>query len=137
MARGSPGSTDSLCANTRPNIALAARCLVHTERMANEKEQKPKEQKPKEQKPKEQKSKEQKPKEQAHKKEEKGLLEATAEAIGSTLGTIALKTGIAHPEGRAKQKKIPKLVKKNKQKLPRKLKKRARKERGAEGSAPA
>ena len=110
--------------------------------MANEKEQKPKDQKPKDQKPKEQKPKEQKPKEHkpkepAPKKEEKGLLEAAAEAIGSTLGTIAVKTGIAHPEGRTKQKKIEKLPKKNKHKLPRKLKKRARKERGADGSKPA
>jgi hypothetical protein len=91
--------------------------------MPNEKEQKPKDQKPKEPK----KPKEQKPKEP--KIEEKGLLETAAETIGSTLGTIAVKTGLAHPEGRVSQK-IGKLVKKNKSRMPRKLKKRARKVRG-------
>ena len=106
--------------------------------MANGKEQKPKDPKAKdqtakEQKPKEaKKPKEPKAKEQAPKTEEKGLLETTAEAIGSTLGTIAVKTGLAHPEARASQK-IPKLVKKNKSRLPRKEKKRARKVRGADG----
>jgi hypothetical protein len=113
--------------------------------MATEKEQKPKEQKPKDQaakqpKPKEPKGKEQKPKEQkakepAPKAEEKGLLETAAEAIGSTLGAIAVKTGLAHPEGRVSQK-IPKLAKKNKSRLPRKEKKRARKVRGSDGSSP-
>src|ERR1017187_3160152 len=113
--------------------------------MANGKEQKPKdpkpkdqtpkEQKPKEPKAKEQKPKDQKPKETAPKSEEKGLLETTAEAIGSTLGAIAVKTGLAHPEGRVSQK-IPKLAKKNKSRLPRKEKKRARKVRGADGSLP-
>ena len=126
-------------------IALAARRLVHTERMANGKEQepkekKPKQQKPKEQKPGEQKPKEPKPKEQAQKKGEKGekgVLEAAAEAIGSTLGAIAVKTGMVHPEPRAKQPKIPKLAKKNKQRLPRKEKKRARKVRGGDAAPPA
>jgi hypothetical protein len=99
--------------------------------MANEKEQKPKEpkaQKPKE--PKEPQAKEQKPKEQKPKdgapKEDKGLLETAAEAIGSTIGAIALKTGMVHPE-RTPKKKVPKLVKKNKSRMPRKMKKRARK----------
>ncbi|MGD0298806.1 MAG: hypothetical protein ABSE86_17005 [Bryobacteraceae bacterium] len=109
--------------------------------MANGKEQKPKEQKPKDPKPKDQtakepkakepKTKEPKPKEAAPKTEEKGLLQTAAEAIGSTIGTIAVKTGLAHPEGRVSQK-IPKLAKKNKSRLPRKEKKRARKVRGAE-----
>ena len=111
--------------------------------MANGKEQKPKEQKAKDQTPKgqkpvevkakEPKPKEQKPKEAAPKPEEKGLLETAAEAIGSTLGAIAVKTGLAHPEGRVSQK-IAKLPKKNKSRLPRKEKKRARKVRGAKGS---
>jgi hypothetical protein len=107
--------------------------------MANEKEQKPKEPKAKdqnlkEQKPKEaKKPKEPKPKEQAPKTEEKGLLETAAEAIGSTLGTIAAKTGLARSEDRV-SKKIPKLAKKNKSRLPRKEKKRARKVRGADKS---
>lgn len=93
---------------------------------------KPKEQKPKEAKPKEQKPKEPKVKDQAPRKEDKGVLETAAEAIGSTLGAIAVKTGIAHPEARPAKVKIPKLAKKNKKRLPRKEKKRARKVRGAE-----
>ena len=105
------------------------------------KDPKPKDQAPKEQKPKEPKTKDQKPKEQKHKEQapktdDKGLLETAAEAIGSTLGTIAVKTGLAHPEGRISQK-IGKLPKKNKSRMPRKLKKRARKVRGADGSASA
>ncbi|HLK19493.1 MAG TPA: hypothetical protein VKT81_11065 [Bryobacteraceae bacterium] len=99
--------------------------------MANEKEAKPKDQKPKEpkepKKPKEAKAKEEAP--QAAKAEEKGLLETAAQAIGSTLGTIAVKTGLAHPEPKVSQK-IPKLAKKNKARLPRKEKKRARKASG-------
>jgi hypothetical protein len=102
--------------------------------MANEKEPKPKDQKPKE--PKEskepKKTKEAKPKEAAPKSGEKGLLETAAEAIGSTLGNLAVKTGLARPEDRV-SKKIPKLAKKNKSRLPRKEKKRARKVRGADG----
>jgi hypothetical protein len=114
--------------------------VVHTRVMA--KEQEPKEQKakepkaPKEQKskePKEVKAKEKKSKEPEDKpepkKDEKGLLETAAEAIGSTIGAIAVKTGIVHPEPRVSQK-IPKLVKKNKSRLPRKEKKRARKAKG-------
>jgi hypothetical protein len=102
--------------------------------MPNGKEQKPKDPKPKDQKPKEPKepkepkvAKEPKPKQPAAKAEDKGLLETAAEAIGSTLGTIAVKTGLAHPP----KKKIGKLLKKNKSRLPRKEKKRARKIRGA------
>ena len=82
--------------------------------MPNQKEQKPKEQKPKEPKPK-------------AKKEDKGVLEVAAEAIGSTLGTIAATVGVA-PKNTPPRPKIGKLQKKNKQKLPRKLKKRALKE---------
>ena len=98
--------------------------------MADEKEPKPKEQKPKEPK----KPKEAKPKEAAPKSEEKGLLETAAEAIGSTLGAIAVKTGLAHPEPKVSQK-IPKLAKKNKSRLPRKEKKKARKVRGGGSKA--
>lgn len=117
------------------NTETRGRQTSHTVRMANEKEQKPKEQKPKEPKePKEpKKAKEPKAKEAAPKSEEKGTLETVAEAIGSTLGTIAVKTGLAHAEPRISQK-IPKLAKKNKSRLPRKEKKRARKIRGGSGS---
>ena len=101
--------------------------------MANGKEQKPKDAKPKDQTPKEQKPKEPKPKvqkakEPAPKAEEKGMLETAAEVIGSTVGVIAVKTGLAHPEGRISQK-IGKLPKKNKSRMPRKAKKKARKMR--------
>jgi hypothetical protein len=54
------------------------------------------------------------------------ILQKTAKAIGTALGTIAAKTGIAHAEPQ-KSKKIPKLVKKAKQRLPRKAKKQAKK----------
>jgi hypothetical protein len=53
-------------------------------------------------------------------------LQKAAKAIGTALGNIAVKTGIAHAEPQ-KSKKIPKLVKKNKQRLPRKAKKQAKK----------
>ncbi len=53
-------------------------------------------------------------------------LEKAAKAIGSALGTMAVKTGIAHPPT-APKKKIGKLVKKNKTGLPRKEKKAAKK----------
>jgi hypothetical protein len=110
----------------------------HTVEMANEKEAKPKEQKPKEpkepKKPKEAKAKEAAPKGSEQKTEEKGLLETAAEAIGSTLGTIAVKTGLAHPEPKVSQK-IPKLAKKNKSRLPRKEKKKARKASGGGSKA--
>jgi hypothetical protein len=54
------------------------------------------------------------------------ILQKAAKAIGSTLGTIAVKTGIAHAATPPK-KKIGKLVKKAKQRLPRKAKKQAKK----------
>jgi hypothetical protein len=53
-------------------------------------------------------------------------LQKAAKAIGSALGTMAVKTGIAHPPT-APKKKIGKLVKKNKTGLPRKEKKAAKK----------
>ncbi len=54
------------------------------------------------------------------------ILQKAAKAIGSALGTMAVKTGIAHPATPPK-KKIGKLVKKNKARLPRKEKKKAKK----------
>ena len=53
------------------------------------------------------------------------VLQKAAKAIGSALGKMAVKTGIAHAEG--KPKKSGKLVKKAKQRLPRKEKKLAKK----------
>jgi hypothetical protein len=53
------------------------------------------------------------------------ILQKTAKAIGAALGTIAGKTGIAQPG--ATPKKSGKLVKKMKQRLPRKLKKAQKK----------
>ncbi|HTW64097.1 MAG TPA: hypothetical protein VME17_05750 [Bryobacteraceae bacterium] len=53
------------------------------------------------------------------------VLEKAAKAIGSALGAIAVKTGIAHAD--APPKKSGKLVKKDKKRLPRKEKKRAKK----------
>jgi len=53
-------------------------------------------------------------------------LQKAAKAIGTALGTMAVKTGIAHPPTPPK-KKIPKLVKKTKSRLPRKEKKQAKK----------
>ncbi len=50
-------------------------------------------------------------------------LQKAAKAIGSALGTMAVKTGIVTPP----KKKIGKLVKKAKQRLPRKEKKQAKK----------
>jgi hypothetical protein len=55
------------------------------------------------------------------------ILQKAAKAIGSALGTMAVKTGIAHAEPTPPRKKIPKLVKKNKSRLPRKEKKLAKK----------
>jgi len=63
-------------------------------------------------------------------KEEKGVLETAAEAIGATLGTIAKTTGIAHAEKQVSKKK-GKLQKKNKQRVPRKIKKKASKALGS------
>jgi len=51
------------------------------------------------------------------------ILQKAAKAIGSALGTAAVKTGLATPP----KKKIPKLVKKTTGRLPRKEKKRAKK----------
>ena len=67
------------------------------------------------------------------KKEEKGLLETTAEAIGTAIGTIAASTGIAKPS--TPSAKIPKLAKKNKHRLPRKEKKRIAKLAASKGKA--
>ena len=52
-------------------------------------------------------------------------LQKAAKAIGSAIGAIAVKTGIAHAPAPAK--KIGKLVKKAKKRLPRKEKKLAKK----------
>jgi hypothetical protein len=52
------------------------------------------------------------------------ILQKAAKAIGSALGTMAVKTGIATPP----RKKIGKLVKKDKKRLPRKEKKLAKKQ---------
>jgi len=75
------------------------------------------------------KPKEQKPKEDVEKtkKEEKGVPETSAP--GATAGT----TGIVHPKAAGK-KKIGKLPKKNKKRMPRKQKKAALKERGGPGA---
>ena len=100
--------------------------------MADPKELEPKEPKPKESKAKEAKPKEPKDQKPKAKKEEKGALEATAEAIGSTLGTIAAAVGVEHPEKKAASPKKRKLLKKNRQRMPRKLKKRLLK-----GAAPS
>jgi hypothetical protein len=54
-------------------------------------------------------------------------LQKAAKAIGSALGAMAVKTGIAHADPTPPRKKIPKLVKKNKSRLPRKEKKKAQK----------
>jgi hypothetical protein len=53
-------------------------------------------------------------------------LQKAAKAIGSAIGSIAVKTGLAHP-ATPPRKKIGKLVKKAKQRLPRKEKKLAKK----------
>ena len=64
-------------------------------------------------------------------KEEKGVLETAAEAIGTALGTIAKTTGIAYTGEKHVSKKIGKLQKKNKQRVPRKVKKKASKALGS------
>jgi tRNA A37 threonylcarbamoyltransferase TsaD len=66
-------------------------------------------------------------------KEEKGVLETAAEAIGTALGTIAKTTGIGHTGEKQVSKKIGKLQKKNKQRTPRKAKKKAAKALGSPG----
>jgi len=60
------------------------------------------------------------------KPKEKSALETAAEAIGSTLGSLAVSTGLVHPP---KSAKPGKLQKRNKTKLPRKMKKAAAKKR--------
>jgi hypothetical protein len=54
------------------------------------------------------------------------ILQKAAKAIGSALGTAAVKTGLAHP-ATPPRKKVPKLVKKTRGRLPRKEKKQAKK----------
>jgi len=59
------------------------------------------------------------------------VLRDAAKAIGSALGKLARKTGIAHADGAPTVPGVPpkasgKLVKKAKKRLPRKLKKQAR-----------
>jgi hypothetical protein len=57
------------------------------------------------------------------------ILQKAAKAIGSAIGTMAVKTGMA-PAAKPStppKKKIPKLVKKDKKRLPRKEKKEAKK----------
>ncbi len=65
--------------------------------------------------------------EQEQEKQAEGgeILQKTAKAIGAALGTLAGKTGIAHAD--APPKKKGKLVKKMKQRLPRKQKKAEKK----------
>ena len=66
--------------------------------------------------------------------ESTGALKATAEAIGSALGTIAAKTGMAggsEPAKKTSAAKPGKLQKKNKQRLPRKEKKKLAKAKRA------
>jgi hypothetical protein len=79
------------------------------------------------------KPKEEKPakEEKSTPKEEKGVLATAAEAIGSALGTIVKTTGIAHLGEKQVSQKIPKLQKKNKQRVPRKVKKKAKKALGS------
>lgn len=60
------------------------------------------------------------------------ILQKAAKAIGSALGSMAVKTGIVHPATPPK-KKIGKLVKKNKARLPRKEKKKAKKKAAKSG----
>ncbi len=55
------------------------------------------------------------------------VLQKAAKAIGSALGKVAVKTGLAHAESTPPKKKIGKLVKKAKSRLPRKEKKLAKK----------
>jgi hypothetical protein len=58
---------------------------------------------------------------------EAGVLETVAQAVGTTLGSIAVKTGIVHAKAPAKAK-VPKLAKKDKHRVPRKLKKHLQKQ---------
>jgi hypothetical protein len=70
-------------------------------------------------------------KEEKAPKEDKGVLASAAEAIGSAMGTIAKTTGIAHLGEKQVSQKIPKLQKKNKVRVPRKVKKAAKKKLGS------
>jgi hypothetical protein len=56
---------------------------------------------------------------------EESILVTAAKAIGTAAGKVARLAGAAPDAGAAKSKKIPKLVKKTKNKLPRKEKKAA------------
>lgn len=65
------------------------------------------------------------------------VLTKTAKAIGSAIGTVAAKTGIAHAEAghtQAKPKTSGKLTAKSKQRLPRKEKKRLKKQGALQAS---
>lgn len=65
------------------------------------------------------------------------VLTKAAKAVGSAIGTVAAKTGIAHAEtapAQAKPKSSGKLVKKNKKRLPRKEKKRLKKQGALQAS---
>ena len=64
---------------------------------------------------------------------EAGVLETAAKAIGSTLGAVAVKTGIVSKATPARVK-IPKLVKKDKHRVPRKLKKQLQKQAAKKAS---
>ena len=57
-------------------------------------------------------------------KESEGVLVKAAKTIGEAAAKIATAVGAAHP---AEKKKVPKLAKKNKSRLPRRQKKAARK----------
>ena len=80
-----------------------------------------------------------KPKERAQKRKSKGILEATAEVIGSTLAAIAVSTGIANPTSPPKQAsaKRGKPPQKIKEKMQSKSKRRAVKKRASKRSRPA
>jgi hypothetical protein len=58
---------------------------------------------------------------------EESILVTAAKAIGTAAGKVARLAGAAPEAGAAKSKKVPKLVKKTKAKLPRKEKKAAQK----------
>jgi hypothetical protein len=60
---------------------------------------------------------------------ESSMLKTAAEAIGTAIGTIAAKTGIAAPAPSAKSARKGKLPKKDKKRLPRKEKKKLAKAR--------
>jgi hypothetical protein len=107
--------------------------------MATRKNAEPSEQKPEKQKPEKQKPEKQPKKAAGADAPQKGdapqeadapqedALQKAAKAIGSALGTMAVKTGIAHPSATPPKKKIGKLIKKTKSRLPRKEKKLAKK----------